>query len=201
MKLFIAGEGLDEIGDFVHERAYRPAKCRGGIIEALLRRVVASGWTIVDGCPWRRIRKFAFGRDMHGRERRNILGLVDQAAEAGCEVVAFVRDRDGEKDRHASIELAIAEVRECGFGMAVIGGTAIEATDAWILACLGETRSEDLTDPKITLQDRFSVSTSAGKTEIVESANWDKLPTDASSLRTWLQRATAVLGRLQPNHP
>jgi hypothetical protein len=198
MKVFVAGEGSDEIGDFVHDPTYRRPECEGGILEALLRRSRAVGWVIADGCPWRRVRKFAFGRDLHGREFRNVLGIVDQAAEAGCDIVAFVRDRDGEIDRQAAIEIAIAEVARLGLNVAVIGGVAVETVDAWILACLGEVSSEDVRDPKSVLQTRFGLSKGAEKVEVIANANLGAVPTDARSLNIWRERAKTVLERDEP---
>lgn len=193
MRLFIAGEGSDEIGDFALGLSYRPSNPRGGIVEALLRQVVADGWRIENGCLWRRIRKYAVGRDLHGRERRNVLGLVDVAVEAGCTVVTFVRDRDGESDREAAIESAIAQAGALGLNIKVIGGTAVEAIDAWILACLGEASTESKSDPKSILTSRFRMDTGAQKTAVVSEAKLDKLPNDARSLRAWLKRAAEVL--------
>lgn len=196
MKVFIAGEGTDEIGNFAQDPAYRPSRCQGGVIEALLRKVREKGWTIVDGCPWRRIRKFAVGRDLHGRERRNVLGLVDHAVEAGCDIVVFVRDRDGEKARSEAIDSAICAARALTPDTKVIGGTAVEAIDGWIIACLGHTRSEDLTDPKAALMEEFNVLTGEQKAEAVNNTILNQLPQDARSLRAWLKEATETLSSI-----
>jgi hypothetical protein len=132
MKIFIAGEGSDDIGDWGGERAYLPETPRGGVVEALLQKVRAQGWRVIGGCPWKRIPKYAVGRGLHGREKRNVLGVCDAAAEAGCDCVAFVRDRDREVEREQAIEAAIEHAREVGLIKAIIGGLAIEKTEAWM---------------------------------------------------------------------
>lgn len=156
MKVFIAGEGSDEIGDWAGDPAYLPAAPFGGVVEALLRQVRTDGWIIGGGGPWKRIRQIAVGRDLHGRERRRVLGVINQALEAGCDVVAFVRDQDGEVDRELVIENAIQEARTL-LGIGVIGGVAIQELDSWILAILGEPGSETMRQPKPMLSEKYKV--------------------------------------------
>jgi hypothetical protein len=193
MKVFVAGEGSDEIGDWAKDRAYLPETPAGGVVEALLRKVRAEGWRIVGGCPWRRIRKYKVRRGLHDFEKRNVLGVCDMAAEAECNRVVFVRDRDGEAERERAIDAAIEQARELGLIDGIAGGVAIEATDAWILALLGESRSERLTDPKRRLREKHGIDDGSRKAEVVTRSDLNAVPADARSLRRWVGRADAVL--------
>ena len=153
MKVFIGGEGADDIGDWAGDPAYRPTVPNGGVVEALLRCVRADGWAVASGCPWKKIRKYKFNRNLHDYEIRNVLGLLDMATEAGCQIVAFVRDRDGDREREDAIEDGIRRAADLGFTLGVVGGVAIETVDAWILALRGVRRSQEVTDPKAVLRD------------------------------------------------
>lgn len=194
MTVFVAGEGPDEIGDWAQDPAYLPAAPAGGIVEELLRKVRADGWQIVHGCPWKRIRKFKVGRGLHDSEVRNVLGVADMASEKGCDCVAFVRDRDREIEREDAIEAGIKQARDRGLAVRIIGGVAVETTDAWILALLGELRTEGLSDPKRRLREGHQVDDGVRKAQIVAGADLDAVPADARSVALWIERASTVLG-------
>jgi hypothetical protein len=70
-----------------------------GVVEALLRRVRPSGWRVAAALPWKNIRKYRAGaanqRADHA-DAHNVRGLVLHAYEEACEMLAFVRDVDGE---------------------------------------------------------------------------------------------------------
>jgi len=191
LRVFLAGEGSDELGGFAREPAYRPIPHEPGLVEALLRRVRVDGWQVVDAVPWRRIVKLKVGKGMHGAERRNVLGFVLMASEAGCTVAAFVRDRDRDPERAAAIESAIDECSARFSAVRVIGGVAVEAIEAWLLAINGDLRSEEHSDPKNLL----GIAGLHAKIAIVDSADLDHLPRDAVSLGAWLGRARTTLAR------
>ena len=136
MKILIAGEGPTELGGWYAESMWREEPIARGVIEALLLRVCADGWRIVDGITWKRIRKYRAGQH-RSAETRTILGLALDAKERGAAVVAFTRDRDGDLEREADIEAGIARAAELFSDMCIIGGAAREDTEAWILALLG----------------------------------------------------------------
>ena len=100
VKVWLGGDGPSEVGD--RDRGGD----RVGALEALLRRVEPDGWRVAGATQWRFIRKFrvgaAVGNDTHG-DIRNVAGLVNEAYEAGCEVVVFARDVDAEPARVAVI--------------------------------------------------------------------------------------------------
>ncbi len=47
LKIFLGGEGPDELGDFFYHPSYRTGRL--GLIEALLHRVRSDGWRIEGG--------------------------------------------------------------------------------------------------------------------------------------------------------
>jgi hypothetical protein len=185
MRVFLSGEGSDDLGDWCNDPQYRSIPSRIGIIEALLRRVSPIDFTVVDARAWKRIRKFQAGK--HAKpETRNVLGLVNEAEEARCDALVFVRDQDGDADREASIVEGLRLAYERDFGPALVGGVAIQEIEAWILALLGERHTEHHVDAKSVLASKHGITTCAGKVAVVESADRGKIPDDAASLRGWL---------------
>ena len=56
-RVFLAGEGSDEIGTLAYREPYRGSPPYG-VLEALLRRVHPSGWEVVGGIAWKHIRHY-----------------------------------------------------------------------------------------------------------------------------------------------
>ncbi len=183
--MFLSGEGPDELGDWCNEPQYRSDPPRVGIIEVLLRSVAEVDFTVVDARVWKRIRKFQAGKHAQP-ETRNVLGLVNEAEEARCDALVFVRDQDGYVDRQADIDEGIRLAHERGFGPALVGGVAVQEIEAWVLALLGERSTEHHADAKSVLAKKHGITTCAGKVAVIESADRGKMPEDAVSLRDWL---------------
>lgn len=190
MRVFLAGEGKAELGDWSCHPSYRREPPEIGILEAILRRVRAQGWSVAGALCWKNIRKYR----AHGRisaEVANVLGLILRAREGGCEVVAFSRDRDRDCDRerdvHVGIEQARALIPDCP---AIIGGMAVEAIESWVAALQGKKRAESSADP-CRLLDKHGLD---HMRSVVEDADLSKLPSDAQSLRRWLSEAAQAFG-------
>lgn len=196
LRVMLAGEGRNELGDWAIEAVHRQGRSEPGVVEALLRRVRADGWAIEHAICWKDIRKFRAGR--HGdADKRGVLGLVLQAKEAGVDVVAFVRDRDGQVDRVGSIEAGISAAAELiAEGPRIAGGIAVRTLESWILALAGRRRSEAC-GPTQTAEALAAIDVkpkdTRGMVAVVERARLDALPVDAASLRTWLARAEDAL--------
>ncbi len=118
-----------------------------------------------------------------------MLGLVLQGKEAGCDAVIFTRDRDGYKDREASIERAIQKAQEENGHLKIVGGLAVEEIESWIRALRGERGSEKRTDPKRDLEDPDREAF----VDTINTTDFNKIPEDASSLHLWLERARKAL--------
>jgi hypothetical protein len=192
MKVFIAGEGPDELGDWARHPAYRPTKREDyarGIIIALLARG-GIDVEVIDASLWKHIPKFRAGDHRHP-ETRTVLGLALRAEEKKCDALVFVRDRDRDEGREQDLEAGISDA-SARFSLTIAGGMAVEETEAWILALLGERGSERHADAKSTLATRHEIESCADMVEVIDNADLTKLPDDAVSLRRWLERARAL---------
>jgi len=200
MRVFLGGEGVDELGRFAHAPAYAVQPVRGrevskepGILEALVKRLKKHPIELVGGLTWHRIPKGRRSVGIGPAEVRNVVGLVTDAQDEGCNAVVFVRDRDCDELRAADIEDGIRIAQERFPDVRIVGGSAVEEIEAWLLAMLGERKSESHTHPKEELRERHRVSTRHDKTRIVEEARFDQLPEDAASLHQWINRFTTAM--------
>jgi len=195
VKVWLGGEGPSEIGD----RDLVGGE-RVGALEALLRKVEPSGWTLEGATRWSRIRKFrvseAIGRDNHG-DIHSIAGLAQVAFEAGCEVVAFSRDVDADEHRADAIADGIAHARAKVPMVAIIGGPAIPALEGWILALLGvrdtEDKSRDRCNQLLAARD-LDGKHAEDYVAVIEDADLDKIPPGSDALVAWLTLARDLLG-------
>lgn len=193
LRIFFAGEGPDELGQWASERAYFPKRDdadAGGVLHALVSRF--SRYETGGAERWKNIRKFRAG-DHAKPEERTISGLALRAVESRCDALVFVRDRDRDLQREEDVENGIARAAN-DHGIAIVGGTANEELEAWILAMLGTSRAESLADPKKKLQEAHGIGTREEMCAVVERTDMNALPADCASLRRWLGRAQQELG-------
>ena len=184
MRVYLAGEGLHELGDWFNLPQYRGLPPRLGVIEALLRRTCGESFSVVGAVPWCKIVKYRAGGH-RAAETRNVLGAALMAQEAQCDVLVFVRDRDGDVEREQDIEEGIKQVT----GIAVAGSVVREMIESWIRSLRGELGAEALTDPAASLRD----CDLTGLVESVEKSAIGSLPNDAHSLRLWIECVQRVL--------
>jgi hypothetical protein len=197
VRLLLAGEGPDELGEWANAPPYRPSRDEpggGGVLHGLVGRYAR--YETVAAVTWKAIRKFRAGA--HAKpESRNVMGLALQADELECHALVFVRDRDGDPEREEDVEQGIERAsRE--FRVRIVGGTANEELEAWILAMLGTRKTESFSDPKAKLEQLHGLTTRAQKREVVEKCALEALPEDCLSLRRWLTRAQAGLALQTP---
>jgi hypothetical protein len=189
-RVFLAGEGRNELGGWADLPPYRSADGPFGTLVSLLKKVAPGGWEAAGAVTWRAIRKYRAGE--HRRpETRNVLGAGQMAREAGCEVLAFTRDRDRSRERQEEIEAGLIEVGR--LSVEAIGGVAIESLEAWLLALGGRAGTEGISKPKEELS-KDGITTTADLVARIEEADLARLPEDATSLHLWLGRAREVLG-------
>jgi hypothetical protein len=196
VKVFLSGEGRNELGSRSGDPVYQSDE-EPGVLHALLTRVRASGWEVGGACNWRKIRKYRASAAPH-EDTHNVLGIALDATEAGCEVLAFSRDVDNDSARQQAVDDGLALIPQTfADAPGVIGGVAVPKLEGWILALLGVRGTEALS-PKRAEQD-LAVKSAARKKDgramvrIVEDADLARIPPDAASLHTWLDRARAVL--------
>lgn len=197
LKVFLCGEGANELGSRARERAYQTDD-QPGVIQALLRKVRSDGWRVGGAVTWKNIRKFRAGGAAHA-DTTNVRGAALDAREHGCEVLAFVRDGDGDVERRDAITAGIASAQ--GAELKIVGGVAVPAIEGWILALRGEARTEERSRAQLGARLGTEAKNTTVYVAAVELADRSSIPLDASSLRDWLRRADQVLdaaGRQAP---
>jgi hypothetical protein len=154
LKVFLGGEGNNDIGT----RWYRPMGDQPGVIEVLLRRVQTTGWHVAGARSWQSIRKYRAGGALgkvHHADARDVLGLVLHAYEDACEMLAFVRDHDGDDPREQEIHRILAEIAGFGFveeyryELAIVGGVARPKLEGWILCLRGVTGTDEMSRVRV----------------------------------------------------
>lgn len=201
IRVFLAGEGPNDIGDWRRHPTYREDPPRPGVIEVLMRKTKADGWAVTDGIRWASIRKYR-PNNPGAHEVRNVLGAALMAREKGCEVLAFVRDRDGShanpnhqrtRDIEQGIETALETHRD---SLRIAGGVAIKKLESWLVALSGRKGSELERRPQEILEQLGVDEKNTGEmVAFAEAANLDDVPEDARSLRVWLDRVREALDR------
>ncbi len=99
----------------------------------------------------------------------------------------FARDRDRSEEREAEVEARIEEGATRFAEVAIVGGVATEAIEAWVLELLGDRMAHQHSRPRTPLADDHGVEGLARVVEIIEGAS--RLPAGSpSSLGRRLQR-------------
>ncbi|MFO0553027.1 MAG: hypothetical protein U0271_31865 [Polyangiaceae bacterium] len=149
VKVFLGGEGAHELGDRINHPSFSTTK--PGTLEALLERVRTARpnpandpprWEVIGARQWKSIRKLR-AKGPSPAEAQNVAGLLLEARERDADVLAFVRDSDGDSQREKDIHAAIAKERAGSVG--IIGGVAVPVLEAWILAAQGKAKTGDFT--------------------------------------------------------
>lgn len=141
-RVWLGGEGPTEIG----------GRDREGVLHVVVRALRPDA-SVVGAIAWKDIPRFKAGA-FRKREERNVLGLVQHAREKKATVVVFARDRDGNTERAARVEKAIATAKAEWSDIAIGGGCAVEQTEAWSLLALEDPRAEHHANPGEVLAQR-----------------------------------------------
>lgn len=197
VKVFLAGEGSNELGSRFGHPSYQ-SDDRPGVLYALLLRVQPTGWQVIGARDWKSIRKYRAGKASHA-DTHNVLGAALDAIEAHGDVLVFSRDLDNDSAREAGVNEGLARIPSISQHLEVIGGVAIPTLEGWILALLGEKGTEELSPSgaeAALVKSEVARKDGIAMADVVASAELDKIPPDARSLRSWLSRAQAVLPAL-----
>jgi hypothetical protein len=194
MRVFLAGEGRTELGEWAKQPPYREQPGEKGVLVALIERVADDAATFVDGLLWSKIRKYKAGNHA-SPEERNVLGLALSARRARCDVVVFTRDRDGSAGRQRDLDAGIRRARELFADLKMVGGVAIENVEGWVLVLLGFHTGERVSSKKTKreLETRFGITTVQQMVDAVASAPLDEPA--PGSLSAWLGLARSVFSR------
>ena len=200
IRIYLAGEGSNDIGSWSWKEEDQGFDQFPGVLEALLQKIQPEGWQVVGGVAWKNLVKYRINTPGQA-EIRNVLALAKRAKDAKCHILVFTRDRDKPKyrQRQLDIQTGIQQAEELHSGkLEIIGGIAIEKIEAWVAALQGMVRSEATIHPEKHLADRHGIESkdTAAMVALVERADLAKIPKDAISLRSWLDRAQEVFGRL-----
>lgn len=206
LKVFLGGEGNNELGT----RGYVPMGDEPGVVEALLRRVRPAGWRVAAALPWKSIRKYRAGaatqRADHA-DTHNVRGLILHAYEEACEMLAFVRDVDGESLREQEIHRALESIANLrfaemyGYDLAIVGGTPRPKLEGWILCLLGAAKTDEMSRTRVDLDLAGTNVRLKSNADYVAVAETGVLPTGAGSLPEWLARADATFRQLIDGEP
>jgi len=185
-RVFLAGEGKTELGRWASQVTRDRDDESNGAVAALLGKVSSRNWEVADACKWKDIKKYRAG-DFKSAEERNVLGVALKARESNCDLLAFVRDSDGDYERIESIHRGIEAVSE---GLEVVGGCAHPIIEAWALVFRGELAAEKLSKAKI--QQQAGALTTNALVELIQKGDLATVPPD-THLRRWLDLAKAKL--------
>lgn len=125
-----------------------------------------------------------------------MLKIALHAEEAGHQVLAFSRDLDADGERAEAIEKGIREAEGLCPDLGIVGGIAIPALEGWVLALERVPKTELFSRKKAQteLSSRgFEAKDGAAMVRVIEQANLDQIPADATSLLRWLARARSAL--------
>lgn len=194
LRVFLAGEGPNELGGHADHPSYRDTT-KVGVLEALLRRVEPAGWEVAGAVRWKSIRKFRVGAAAHA-DTHNVMGAVNDAREAGCQVLAFTRDMDNDTSRPVAVAEGIARAAIAMPGVGIVGGCARPTLEGWLLALGGKSGTEKMSPTKASAElVKAGVPSKVGAdmVAVVEKAKLELVPPDAESLLRWLVRARSTL--------
>jgi hypothetical protein len=198
MKLFIVGEGRNELGEWGNNAPYAPSGVshrNQGFIVAVLEQIRKDGWSIEGGLAWKSLRKLKLGPEGRGDDR-NIARLCLHAEEAGCEVVVFLRDRDGDMTREQDILQAV-NIAQQSSGLRIVGGVPIENLESWLLAVLGVAKTQTTRNVRtlsLLKQDGMETKSTEGIVKWVRYHGLSKIPPDATAFTLWLNELRELLG-------
>lgn len=196
-KVWLGGEGKNELGD-----RDQPSGTRIGALEALLRKLAATGWRVEGATVWRKIRKYKAGgarkpggaRGSNHGDVQNVLGLVLHAYEAGCEIVAFCRDTDADTERAEAIDIGMAQAHAAFSTIAIIGGPSKPALEGWMLALTGQRDSDEMSRAAVNRKlGSLPLKDTESYVAIINDADLAKLPAGCDSLRSWIESGRKVL--------
>jgi hypothetical protein len=201
IKVFLGGEGNNELGT----RWQHPPGDSPGVVETLLRRVRAGGWRVAGARDWKSIRKYRAGAARahpDHEDARNVRGLVLHAYEEACEMLAFVRDDDGDDRREPAILQALEAITSLRFAdeyhyeLAIVGGIAKPNLEGWILCLLDVTGTDVMTRARIDHELATTDVQLKSTAQYVAIAETGALPSGNGSLPAWLARADRTFCQL-----
>ena len=194
-KVFLAGEGANELGSWAKKPPYQDDS-ESGVLKALLQKIKNDGWQVSGAIRWKNIIKFQAGHHM-GHEERNVLGACLRAIEKNCSIIAFSRDADADESRQERIGKGIkAAYERFNTKIGIIGGCAVPCIEGWILAFLGMTQTEEFASSKACDSLKREVGNEPNTKQMVQiiaRTDMKNIAHDARALKEWLKTAQHIL--------
>lgn len=187
IRIFLAGEGPNELGGWAAHPGWREDPPSPGFITAILSQIRPEGWEIGGARLWKDIRKLKKHAGL-SNEAKNVRAIALDAREAECDLLVFVRDGDADPARVcAEIQEGIDQERTSSARL--VGAVAIPKLEGWILAIGGARETEDMTPGKAqTRCDAFiPPKDTPAMVAWIESHGLTRIPGDATGLRNWLE--------------
>jgi hypothetical protein len=190
-RVWLCGEGKSELGGWDGDPAYRKREQRG-VLVALLERA-GENWEIAEATQWSKVPKMVvkagWGGDA-GSVRKLVMLAKNHDA---IDILVFSRDRDNLKEREQEIEEALGQTHELAPDLRVVGGTANECIESWVLAFMRENADKlrkdraqkRLTERGVESLDEMLVQIQEGDLADAESRS--------ESLKRWMDRAREAL--------
>ena len=195
IRVYLAGEGASELGSRAGDRAYQTDDTPG-VLVALLRQVRSDGWKVAGARDWKQFKKLRTGARGHA-DQKNVKAAALDARASGCDVLVFSRDADNDPDREAAVQEGIELAQAAEPSLRIVGGCAVKAIEAWILAIQGRRRTQDL--GRQPAKQAVAATHFADLVKIIDERGLSSIPEDATSLRRWLERAKSALLEQTPS--
>ena len=189
LKVFICGEGPSDIGRWARQPEYREQYDSHGLIGAIARKVADGEWEICDGLVHKNVPAYRANRIGDSGEVRKLFGAIEMAREAGCDVLLFARDIDGQQDRSAELRRAAVDLEARGNNITAVA-LVDPCIEGWALELLGERSKHGWrkTAAKEQLALRWNSSIEG------TAAEWDgKTEPLSDDLKLWLDDVKRVL--------
>jgi hypothetical protein len=195
-KVFLAGEGSNDLGGWHKETMHRGKFPYPGILETLLKMIKPDGWVISDAIAWKEIKNYRAG-DHGNHDEQNVRRACLMAKEKKCDVIALCRDSDGHMERIADIQKGIESAKALWSDiLGIIGGCAIPCIEGWVLAILGNRHTESLSRTQVKahiINAGIEPKKTAPMVKKIEHFGQASIADDALSLKSWLDIARKVL--------
>lgn len=201
MRVFLAGEGPNELGGWAKEPGYRVSPVEPGVLTTLVERVAGSPANVVGCAVWKSLRKYRAGQrgvPATDGDVRSLRAAQLQAKEARATVLVALRDTDGQTDREAALRTAASTPPTA---LRTVVGTPHLKLEAWILACAGTRKAEDLGSHglKNALTSLgIPPKETAAMVNVVENCDLSKIPPCATRLHRFLDDLRAALSVSTP---
>jgi hypothetical protein len=196
MRIFIAGEGSNELGGWAKAPSDRVPPFEPGVLTTLVDRVAGTPANVVGCAQWKNLTKFRAGergKPAGKGDIRSLRAAQLQAKEAGANILVALRDTDGHADREAAL---IAAAATPPTALRTVVGTPHLKLEAWILACAGTRRAEEMGSQGLTnalTSLGIPQKGTAAMVDVVENCDLTTIPPCATRLHRFLDDLRAAL--------